>query len=97
MINSIIASRARAGRLRVGRPRGTSATVGANRRLRMPMRTEAMSMDWSDAACVLGCAWAGVALDRSEVPVLKPLVALNGPARAMLFGALARNVGLLPH
>lgn len=97
MINSIIASRARAGRLRVGRPRGTSATVGANRRLRMRMRTEAMSMDWSDAACVLGCAWAGVALDRSEVPVLKPLVVLNGPARAMLFGALARNVGLLPH
>lgn len=56
-----------------------------------------MSMDWSGTACVLGCAWAGVALDRSEVPVLKPLVALNGPARAMLFGALARNVGLLPH
>ena len=83
----------------MGRVRGTSATVGANRRLRMLMRlrTEAMSMDWSDAACVLGCAWAGVALDRSEVPVLKPLVALNGPARAMLFGALARNVGLLPH
>ncbi len=27
----------------------------------------------------------------------KPLVALDGPARAMLFGALARNVGLLPH
>ena len=95
MINSIVASRARAGRLRVGRLRETSATVGATRRMRM--RTEAMALDWSDAACVLGCAWAGVALDHSEVPVLKPLVALNGPARAMLFGALARNVGLLPH
>lgn len=79
----------------MGRLRETSATVGATRRMRM--RTEAMALDWSDAACVLGCAWAGVALDHSEVPVLKPLVALNGPARAMLFGALARNVGLLPH
>lgn len=83
----------------MGRLRGTSTTVRANRRVRMRMRlkTEALAMDWSDAACVLGCAWAGVALDRSEVPVLKPLVALNGPARAMLFGALAKNIGLLPH
>lgn len=81
----------------MGRLRETNATVGATRRMRMRMRTEAVAMEWSDAACVLGCAWAGVALDRSEVPVLKPLVALNGPARAMLFGALARNVGLLPH
>jgi len=56
-------------------------------------RTRANALSWSAATALLGCAWAGA--EAKRLPALSRLVE-SGPVTALLLGAAAANVGLLP-
>ena len=75
----------------------TTTTTTARRlgqRLDRGSRTRADSLSWSTATALLGCAWAGA--EAKRLPVLSKL-AESGPVSALLLGAVAANVGLLPY